>query len=86
MIKLVIFDYADQQNVVKDCLKELNLSDKTSSEVILEMIGRAKDELITPDSYLKMYSGDFRMEKIARVYELYQKKLKQITLWILTIL
>jgi len=29
------------------------------------MIGRAKDELITPDSYLKMYSGDFRMEKIA---------------------
>jgi len=41
------------------------------------MIGRAKDELITPDSYLKMYSGDFRMEKIARVYELYQKKLKQ---------
>lgn len=74
----VIFDYADQQNVVKDCLKELNLSDKNfPPKSILEMIGRAKDELITPDSYLKMYSGDFRMEKIARVYELYQKKLKQ---------
>jgi len=50
----VIFDYADQQNVVKDCLKELNLSDKNfPPKSILEMIGRAKDELITPDSYLK---------------------------------
>ncbi|RXE58121.1 DNA helicase PcrA [Acetivibrio mesophilus] len=74
----VIFDYTDQQNVVKDCLKELNLNEKNyPPKSILEMIGRAKDELITPDSYLKMYSGDFRMEKVARVYELYQKKLKQ---------
>jgi DNA helicase-2/ATP-dependent DNA helicase PcrA len=74
----VIFDYADQQTVIKDCLKELNLNDKNyPPKSMLEMIGRAKDELITPDIYSKMYAQDFRMSNIAEVYELYQKKLKQ---------
>ena len=50
----VIFDYADQQTVIKDCLKELNLNDKNyPPKSMLEMIGRAKDELITPDIYSK---------------------------------
>ena len=74
----VIFDYADQQTVIKDCLKELNLNDKNyPPKSMLEMIGRAKDELITPDIYSKMYAQDFRMSKIAEIYELYQKKFKQ---------
>ncbi|MFZ5989881.1 MAG: DNA helicase PcrA [Bacillota bacterium] len=74
----VIFDYTDQQTVVKDCLKELNLNDKNyPPKSVLEMIGKAKDELITPDIYSKMYAEDFRMNKIAKIYELYQKKLKQ---------
>ncbi|TYQ15054.1 UNVERIFIED_CONTAM: DNA helicase-2/ATP-dependent DNA helicase PcrA [Acetivibrio alkalicellulosi] len=73
----VIFDYSDQQNVVKECLKELNLNDKNfPPKSMLETIGRAKDELITPEIYTKMYDQDFRMSKIAKIYELYQKKLK----------
>ena len=83
----VIFDYADQQTVIKDCLKELNLNDKNyPPKSMLEMIGRAKDELITPDIYSKMYAQDFRMSKIAEIYELYQKSLNRITHWTLMIL
>lgn len=74
----VIFDYTDQQTVVKDCLKELNLNDKNyPPKSMLEMIGRAKDDLMTPDIFAKMHAEDFRMNKIAKIYELYQKKLKQ---------
>lgn len=74
----VIFDYTDQQTVVKDCLKELNLNEKNyAPKSVLEMIGRAKDELIAPDTFSKIYAADFRMSRIAKIYELYQKKLKQ---------
>lgn len=73
-----IYDYTDQQTLVKDCLKELNLNEKNfAPKSMLEMIGRAKDELIEPDTYGKMYAADFRMAKVAKIYELYQKKLKQ---------
>ena len=74
----VIFDSADQQTVVKDCLKELNLNEKNfPPKSVLHEIGRAKDELIEPDTFKKMYEADFRMRKLADIYELYQKKLKQ---------
>ena len=74
----VIFDYTDQQTVIKECLKELNLNEKNfAPKSVLEMIGRAKDNLIDPDTYTKTYAADFRMSKVAKIYELYQKKLKQ---------
>ena len=73
----VIFDYSDQQSVVKECLKELNINDKNfPPKSMLSEIGRAKDELITPEMFTKMYQTDFRMSKVAKIYELYQKKLK----------
>lgn len=74
----VIFDTSDQQTVIKDCLKELNLNDKNfPPKSVLHMIGSAKDELIEPQAYTKMYASDFKMSKIAKIYELYQKKLMQ---------
>ncbi|MCX8129202.1 MAG: DNA helicase PcrA [Clostridia bacterium] len=73
----VIYDSADQQTVVKDCLKELNLNDKNfPPRSVLDMIGRAKDELIEPKTYTQMYASDFKMSKVAAIYELYQKKLR----------
>jgi DNA helicase-2/ATP-dependent DNA helicase PcrA len=74
----VIFDYTDQQTVVKDCLKELNLNEKNfAPKSVLGDIGRAKDELIDPDTFAKVYAADYRMSKVAKIYQLYQKKLKQ---------
>lgn len=74
----VIFDTQDQQTVIKDCLKMLNYNEKNfPPKGMLDIIGRAKDELIDYQTFAKMYGGDFRMSKIAFIYELYQKKLKE---------
>ena len=39
-------------------------------------ISNAKNEMLEPSTYWKRANGDYRKEKIASVYELYQKKLK----------
>ena len=73
----VIYDTDDQTSVIKSCIEQLGINDKQfPPKTILGEISRAKDELVTPDQYKKMYASDFRMGKIAAAYELYQKKLK----------
>ncbi len=73
----VIYDTQDQQVVIKECLKELNLNEKNfPPKSVLETIGKQKDELIDAEHYEKQYASDFRMGKIAKVYKLYEKKLK----------
>jgi DNA helicase-2/ATP-dependent DNA helicase PcrA len=72
-----IFDTSDQLTVVKECLSQLNLSDKNfPPKQVLSIIGRAKDELLTPEDFAKSIGGDYRMNEIAKVYRLYQDKLK----------
>ena len=72
-----IYDSYDQKSLVKQCTKELQINEKdlTDSE-ILNKISNAKNELISPDRYKKENEHDFRKNKIADVYVLYQKKLK----------
>ncbi|HOK43336.1 MAG TPA: DNA helicase PcrA [Thermoclostridium caenicola] len=73
----VIYDTDDQQTLIKSCLEQLGINEKNFPPgSVLHEIGRAKDELISPAQYLKMYASDYRLGKIARIYELYQKKLK----------
>ena len=73
-----IFDRADQLTVVKECLKEMGLDDKTyPPKSVLSNIGRAKDELLDPEALAKSVAGDFRLEKIAQIYSLYQKKMQK---------
>lgn len=73
----VIFDTADQQTLIKDSIKELNLNEKNFPfREVLSKIGRAKDDMKEPAEFTKEAGADFRLAKIARIYELYQKKLK----------
>ena len=44
--------------------------------MVLSEISRAKDELISPEDYSLMAGSDFRLSKIAKLYTLYQRKLK----------
>lgn len=72
-----VFDTADQQTVIKNCLKELELDDKKyAPRAVLSVISNAKDALIEPDEFEKTYRKDFYYSKIAEIYNLYQKKLK----------
>lgn len=73
----VIFDSSDQQTLVKDCIRELNLNEKNFPyREVLANISKAKDELIEPEIYARMNADNFRLGKMAQIYGLYQKKLK----------
>ena len=74
----IIFDTSDQKSLIKKCLKELKIDDKQYSEKVVQAeISNAKNEMLEPDMYAFKVHGDFRREKIATVYELYQKRLKE---------
>ncbi len=72
-----IIDGDDQKSLVKECLKQLNLDDKIfTPKGVLSEISSAKDSLLLPGEYKKSVAGDYRKEKIAEIYEIYQEKLK----------
>ena len=72
-----IYDTADQQTVIKACLKELSMGDKKyAPRALLSQISNAKDALISPAVFERQYKSDYYMSKVAEVYSLYQKKLK----------
>jgi DNA helicase-2/ATP-dependent DNA helicase PcrA len=73
----VIYDTGDQETLIKDCLQRLGYNDRNfPPKQVLAYIGRAKDELISPEAYSINAASDFRMRKISDIYTLYQKKLK----------
>ena len=74
----IIFDTSDQRTLVKNCLKDLAIDDKMFTDrAVLSEISNAKNDMLEPSSYQAKAVGDFRKEKIAEVYELYQKRLKE---------
>lgn len=73
----VIYDSYDQKTLVKQCMQELNVNDKDIDEKeIINKIGDAKDNFITPEQFKRDNQYNYRMNKIADVYMMYQKKLK----------
>lgn len=74
----IIFDTSDQRTLIKGCLKDLAIDDKMFNErAVQSEISNAKNEMLEPEQYTIRSNGDFRKEKIATVYELYQKRLKE---------
>ena len=74
----VIFDTSDQKTLVKQILKSKNIDDKIfTDKTCLYEISNAKNDMIEPDRYAAKVKGDLRREKIAEVYEEYQKRLKE---------
>ncbi|MFZ5639289.1 MAG: DNA helicase PcrA [Bacillota bacterium] len=72
----VIYDSADQQTLLKQCLKELNIDDKRfPPRAMAAGISGAKNKLWGPAEYEKR-AFDYYEQTVARVYELYQKKLR----------
>lgn len=74
----VIFDTSDQRSMIKGCLKDLKIDDKlfTDRSVLFE-ISNAKNEMLDPEEYTEKYGNDYRKGKIAEIYTLYQKRLKE---------
>ena len=73
-----IYDTDDSLRVIKDCLKELELDDKQfPPRSVLGYISRAKDQMLLAEDYAAQSekSGDYRLNKIAKVYTHYQHRL-----------
>ena len=73
-----IYDSSDQKTLVKECMKSLNINDKDITEQeIIGKIGKAKDSMKTPRNFMLENEANFREKKVADVYEMYQKRLKE---------
>ena len=73
----VIYDAADAKVLIKKCLKELNLDEKQyPPNSIQNQISNAKNILMGPHNFSKN-AETFFQKKVADVYALYDKKLKE---------
>ncbi len=72
-----IYDTADQKDIIKEVLKDLNMDPKEfNPNAIQWAISSAKNDLITPKHYAQL-AGDYFSENVAKVYPLYQKLLAE---------
>ena len=72
-----IYDSDDSQRLLKSCYDSLDLSDKTfPPRSVLSAISHAKDNLISPEEFEEQAGGDYRMLGYAKLYKLYQERLK----------
>ena len=74
-----IYDTDDSKRVIKDILKELNLDEKAfQPKSILSIISSSKDKYESPADFAKKHAGenDWKMSRIAKVYEKYAQKLR----------
>lgn len=72
-----IYDTSDQMTLIKDCLKQANLDDKQfPPRSVLGTISSAKNALMDGHEFSGRAS-DFYEQKVAEVYSLYEKKLKE---------
>ena len=75
-----IYDTDDQKTVIKEICKRLNIDTKQFKErTLMAAISSAKDELVSPAEYTLQASTatGYGAQTIARVYEAYQKQLRQ---------
>jgi DNA helicase-2/ATP-dependent DNA helicase PcrA len=71
-----IYDTDDSRRLMKECMKALNLDDKSLPiKSVLGEISRAKDNMIAPEDYQQQAGSDFRLCQIAKAYQMYQRRL-----------
>lgn len=73
----VIYDSADQQTLIKQCLKELNIDDKRfPPRAVAAGISQGKNKLWGPREYDNQ-AYDYYQQTISKVYRRYQDRLKE---------
>jgi DNA helicase-2/ATP-dependent DNA helicase PcrA len=72
-----VYDTADQLTLIRRCMRELNVNDEAfPPRAVLSRISNAKNDLIDPVQYEKT-NLDFFGARVAEIYRLYQKRLKE---------
>ena len=71
-----IYDTDDSRRLMKDCQKTLKIEEKIiSPKAILSEISRAKDNLLGPADYALQADADYRLQLVAKAYDLYERRL-----------
>ena len=74
----VIYDTADTKTVMKECLRELDIDEKSFPvRNVLSIISNAKNDLMDAATFENDYKSDYRMSIIAKIYYRYQTKLRK---------
>lgn len=74
----VIYDTADTKTVMKECLRELDIDEKSFPvRNVLSIISKAKNDLMDAATFENVYKSDYRMSIIAKIYYRYQTKLRK---------
>jgi len=72
-----VYDTSDQMTLIRRCMRELNVNDEAfPPRPVLSRISSAKNELVNPVEYEKT-NLDFFGSRVADIYKLYQKKLRE---------
>lgn len=73
-----IYDASDQKSLMKEVLKEMKIDTKQFPErSVMSEISSAKNEYKSPLDYRNEYGSNYRNQRIADIYECYQKRLKE---------
>ncbi|MBQ8840562.1 MAG: UvrD-helicase domain-containing protein [Clostridia bacterium] len=71
-----ICDADDSKKTISICMKDLQIDEKfLPIKTVINHISSAKDKLITPEEYSESVGNDEKYKNIAKIYELYQKRL-----------
>ncbi len=73
----VIYDTADQRTLLKNIMKQLNISDKELSiSHVKAVISDAKNKLMSVEKFTDLNKDDYVKKRIAPIYQRYNKQLK----------
>ncbi|MGH9616568.1 MAG: ATP-dependent helicase [Acidobacteriaceae bacterium] len=73
----VIYDETEQQSLIKQLMRRLGLDDKQlTPRVVLSRISWAKNHMLAPQE-IYLQSADPKTERIAHLYDLYNKELER---------
>ncbi len=79
--ELTVYNDDDQLTLLRQVIQELGFNDKVVvPKAMLQIINQAKNENIGPEEYRSTATGAhaFTVERAGKVYELYQKRLKEM--------
>ena len=73
-----IYDADDTKKAMLAAMKRLNIDEKLLSvKTVINAVSHAKDKLLSPDAFALEAGQDYRQKQIARVYEEYQRYLRE---------
>lgn len=74
----VVYDPTDQKTVIKACIKEKNIDDKSfAPPYLLSIISDCKEKTISPKKFIEMNGDNYKMKMVGELYAAYEAVLKK---------